>query len=102
MTRILPAVAALALMGAAALPIQAQAADQLQPTAGQVTSTDLSAQRWHHRWGWHHGWGWSHRHWGWGPRFHRRWAWGPGYRHWAWGPRYRHWGWRHRYWGPRF
>ena len=80
MTRLLPAVAALALMGAAALPIQAQAADQHRPSVGQATSTDLSARYWHHG---------HYRHYGY-------------YRHHYWGPRYRHWGWRHRYWGPRY
>jgi len=71
MSKYLAGLAALALMGAATLPLQANAAER---HAGITThSTDLSAQRY-----WHHGY-WRHRYWG--PRY--------GYwRHRYWGPRY--------------
>ena len=69
MTRILTGIAALMIVGAAALPIPASAAEH---GISKVQSTELSSQRrWHH-----------YRHW-------RRY----GY----WGPRYRYWGPRYRY-----
>ena len=80
MTKILSGIAALMIVGAAALPVPASAMEQ---GISKVQSTELSSRhRWHRHYGWRH-----HRHWGyWGPR-----------RHWGyWGPR-RHWG----YWGPR-
>lgn len=85
MTRILPALAALALMGAAALPTAASA-DQLRPSASQATSTDLSARYWHHG----HHYGYYRHHWRHGHHYGY-------YRH-----HHRYWGWRHRYWGPRY
>jgi len=81
MTKILSGIAALMIVGAAALPVPASAMEQ---GITKVQSTELSSR---HRWHRHHGWR-HHRHWGyWGPR-----------RHWGyWGPRYRHWGPRYRY-----
>ncbi len=75
MSRYLAGLAALALVGAATLPLQANAAER---HAGiSKPSTDLSAQRY-----------WRHRHYGY-------------YGHRYWGPRYRYYGYR-RYWGPRY
>src|SRR2546423_14635869 len=67
MTKILGTIAALTIMGAAALPVQASAAER-QSGISNVQSTEVSAQRRHWR-----------RHYGyWGPRpyFGRR-FWGP-------------------------
>lgn len=72
MSKYLAGLAALALMGAATLPLQANAAERHAGATKQST-TDLSAQR-----HWRHGY----------------------YRHRYWGPRYGYW--RHRYWGPRY
>jgi len=58
MSRYLAGLAALALMGAATLPLQANAAER--PGASN-TSTTLSAQRWHP----------YYRHRYWGPRYYR-------------------------------
>jgi hypothetical protein len=77
MSRYLAGLAALALVGAAALPLQADAAER---HAGiSKPSTDLSAQRY-----------WRGRYYG-----HRY------YGHRYWGPRYRYYGYRH-HWGPRY
>ena len=68
MTRILAGIAALTIMGAAALPLQASAAEQ-KPGLSNGQSTDLSSR---HR-GWRHGRYYAHRYWGprhyWGPRY---------------------------------
>ena len=75
MSRYLAGFAALALIGAAALPLQANAAERSNasqpsgPNAVSTQSTTLSAQR----------------HW----RYHHRY----------WGPRYRYWGPRYGYYG---
>src|ERR1043165_2523338 len=87
MTKILTGIAALMIVGAAALPLPASAAEQ---GLTRVQSTELSSQyRWHRRYVRPH---WGYRHWGyrhWGPRYY-------GYRHY-WGPRYRY-GYRYPYW----
>ena len=70
MTKILGTIAALTIMGAAALPVPASAAEH---GLKQVQSTELSSQ---HRWHRHY-----YRHWG--PRYY-------GYHHRYWGPRYRY------------
>lgn len=89
MSKFLAGLAALALMGAAALPLQANAAERHPGVTTQ--STDLSAQRhWRHHGGWRGHWGHHY----WGPRY------GWGWRHRYWGPRYGYW--HHRYWGPRY
>jgi hypothetical protein len=82
MTKILTGIAALMIMGAAALPVTASAAEQ---GITKAQSTELSSQRhWrHHRY-------YGHRYWG--PRRH----YGYGYRHW--GPRpYAYYGSPYRY-----
>jgi len=48
MTKILAGIAALTLMGAAALPLQASAAEQ-KPGISNVQTTDISARRRHYR-----------------------------------------------------
>jgi len=78
MTKILSGIAALMIVGAAALPIPASAAEQ---GITKSQSTELSSrQRWHH-----------YRHYGYWPR-HR--YWGPRYRYGYYGHpyRYRHYG----------
>lgn len=70
MTKILGTIAALTIMGAAALPVPASAAEH---GLTQTQSTEFSSQR---RWHRHY-----YRHWG--PRFY-------GYHHRYWGPRYRY------------
>src|SRR5215212_9018670 len=84
MTKILAGIAALTMLGAASLPLQASAAEQQQGVSkNQVT--DLSSQR-----------HWRHRgHYGYRP-------WGPRYRYGYRGPRYRHWGPRYSSWGPGY
>ena len=72
MTKILGTIAALAIMGAAALPLQASAAEH---GLKQAQSTELSSQR---HWRRHY----SYRHWG--PRRY-------------WGPRYGYYGYPYRY-----
>ena len=91
MSKILAGIAALTLMGAAALPVQASAADQKAGVASQSTeqSTELSSQR-----HWRHG-----RHYArpyWGPRRH----WGPRYGYY--GPRYGYYGSPYPYYGYRY
>ena len=69
MTKIVTGIAALMIVGAAALPVPASAVEQ---GITRVQSTELSSQyRWRH-----------HRHY---------------YRYGHWGPRYRYWGPRYRY-----
>jgi hypothetical protein len=68
MSRFLGGIAALALAGAAMMPVQAGAADEARAgisTNKAVTSTDMSAQRryWRH----HHGYYGPRRYWG--PRY---------------------------------
>ena len=78
MTKILGTIAALAIMGAAAVPLQASAAER-QSGISNVQSTEVSAQRRHWR-----------RHYGyWGPR--------PYYARRYWGPRYGYYGYPYRY-----
>src|SRR5262249_21063057 len=68
MSKYLAGLAALALMGAVTLPLQANAAEQhagitiTHSTDLSAQSTDLSARHWRHHWG--PRWGWRHRHWG--------------------------------------
>ncbi len=70
MTKILAGIAALTLMGAATLPLQASAAEQKPGISKEVSqTTDVSAQRRHYRhryYARHHYWG-PRRHWG--PRY---------------------------------
>src|SRR5947207_1669758 len=73
MTKILGTIAALTIMGAAALPLQATAAEH---GLKQAQSTELSSQR---HWRRHYGY---YRHWG--PRRY-------------WGPRYGYYGYPYRY-----
>lgn len=80
MTKILTGIAALMIVGAAALPIPASAAEQ---DVTKAQSTELSSQyRWHRPYYRH----WGYRHWG--PRYY-------GYRHHYWRP---HYGYRYPYW----
>ena len=72
MSKYLAGLAALALIGAASLPLQANAAERHAGVSKQ--STDLSARYWHHGY---------YRHLYWGPRYGY-------YRHRYWGPRYRY------------
>jgi hypothetical protein len=74
-SKYLAGLAALALMGAASLPLQANAAERQAGVSKQ--STDMSAQRY-----WRHGY---YRHRYWGPRYGY-------YRHRYWGPRYGYYG----------
>jgi hypothetical protein len=75
MSKYLAGLAALTLMGAAALPLQANAAERHHGISSNHATTTLSAQR-----HWRHG---GYRHWG--PRY--------GYwRHRYWGPRYGYYG----------
>jgi len=72
MTKILGTIAALTIMGAAALPLQASAAEH---GLKQAQSTELSSQRhWRRHYGYRH----------WGPRRY-------------WGPRYGYYGYPYRY-----
>ena len=73
MTKILTGIAALMIVGAAALPVPASAEQGIT----KVQSTELSSQ---YRWRRHHWRHYGYRHWG--PRYY-------GYRHY-WGPRYRY------------
>lgn len=67
MSKILVSIAALGLMGAAALPLQANAAERHDGASKAQQTTDVSAQR-----------HWRHRHYGYyGPRRY----WGPRYRY---------------------
>ena len=85
MTKILTGMAALMIVGAAALPLPASAAEQ---GVTKVQSTELSSQyRWHRPYYRH----WGYRHWG--PRYYGHRYWGPRYRYGYYGyPRYRHYG----------
>jgi|SRR5687767_2461000 hypothetical protein len=69
MTKILMSLAALAIIGAAALPVQANAAERKPGISKEVGQpTDVSARRRHYRHRYY-----AHRHWGprryWGPRY---------------------------------
>jgi hypothetical protein len=107
MTKILAGIAALTMLGAASLPLQASAAEQ-KPGISKDQVTDLSSQRRHWRHRHHH----VYRHWGpryrygyrhWGPRYRYGYrAWGPRYRYGYVAPRYRYWGPRYTAWGPRY
>src|SRR5437879_6107006 len=83
MTKILVSLAALTIVGAAALPLQASAAEQKPGISTErIQSTDVSSRRRYYR----------HRYYArhyWGPRYYARPYWGP--RYYArpyWGPRY--------------
>ena|SRR6185295_12083773 len=76
MTRILAGIAALTIMGAAALPLPASAAEQ-KPGLSNVQSTDMSAQRRH-----------------WRGRYYARRYWAPRR---YWGPRYGYYGYPYGY-----
>lgn len=82
MSKILTGIAALTLMGAATMPVQASAAER-HAGASNLQSTEMSAQHRHH---------WRHRAW-------RRPHWRHGYYRSYWGPRYGYYGYpyRHRY-----
>jgi len=86
MTKILTGIAALMIVGAAALPIPASAAEQ---GVTKAQSTELSSQ---YRWRRHHYRHWGYRHWG--PRYYGHRYWGPRYRYGYYGYpyRYRHYG----------
>src|ERR1041385_3036693 len=86
MTKILGTIAALTIMGAAALPLQAQAAEH---GLKQAQSTELSSQR---HWRRHHGYYRHH----WGPRRY----WGPRYGYYGYPYRYGYYGYPHRYYRP--
>jgi hypothetical protein len=76
MSRYLAGLTALTLVGAAALPLQATAAERHAGISNHANVvTDMSARRWYHR------------------RY---------YAHRYWGPRYRYWGPRYGYYGPRY
>src|SRR5262249_12388741 len=89
MTKILTGLAALMIVGAAALPVPASAVEQ---GITKVQSTELSSQRHWRRHGWRHP-GWRHRHLWVCPRWRHRHVWA--------GPRWHRYGWR-RHWGPRW
>jgi hypothetical protein len=87
MSKYLAGLAALALMGAATLPLQANAAERHAGITKQ--STDFSAQRhWRHGYYGHRYYGWRHRYWG--PRYgyygYPRYGYGYGYPYYRPGP----------------
>jgi hypothetical protein len=99
MPKFLSGIAALALVGAAMMPIQASATEREAGAspASTAQSTEFSGQRRYWRHGRYYGHRYYPRRYGyWGPRYR---YWGPRYRYW--GPRYGYWGPRYRYWGPR-
>lgn len=82
MTKILSGIAALMIVGAAALPVPASAMEQ---GISKVQSTELSSRhRWHHYRHWRHYGYWGPRHRYWGPRYR--------YGYYGYPYRYRHYG----------
>ena len=93
MSKFLTGMAALTLLGAAALPLQANAAER-HDGHSNAQSTEISAQRrhWRHR---HHAYR-PYRHWG--PRRH----WAPAYGYYGGYPRYYGYGYPYGYYQPGF